>query len=142
MESKVLEMLKQDKIVFKASEKILLKPLNSLTREERRKYFQEIEPELKALRTDLQNLFKANPAMREKYLNAVVSEVLDNKGVINTLNSTVIKALGSFDFYRLLIAKAREKNIKLSLQTNNYTFLVWLLLFFVLFFYILITRRS
>ncbi|WP_028052131.1 hypothetical protein [Carboxydothermus ferrireducens] len=142
MESKVLEMLKQDKIVFKASEKILLKPLNSLTREERRKYFQEIEPELKALRKDLQNLFKANPAMREKYLNAIVSEVLDNKGVINTLNSTVIKALGSFDFYRLLNAKAREKNIKLSLQTNNYTFLVWLLIFFILFFYILITRRG
>ncbi|GAV22502.1 hypothetical protein [Carboxydothermus pertinax] len=141
MGNKVLKMLKEDNFSLPSSEKILLKSLSTLTREERKKYYQELVPILKKLKIDLKSFFKANPQQRERYLNALIEDILASNGNINILNLTIIKALGSLSFYHLLNSKAKERNIKLTLQTNNFTFIIWLFVFFLILIYILLNRR-
>jgi len=142
MEKNILKLLKDDNFSLPWHQGILYKPLAELTREERKKYYQELAPALKRLRKELKIFFEKNTSKRGNYQNALIEDILAAGGKISILDSTIIRALGSLSFYQLLNQKAREQNIKITEQANNYTFILWLVFFLLVLVYIILARRG
>lgn len=119
MSHQIIEILDK-RFSFKPEEKDLLnKTKRSLSREERRLYFQAIKPRERQFKVYLTGEYGLlNAGGREEWLDITVSNMLSNGGEADLADALVMDLLGRLTVFHNLRKMSEKKGVRLNAMTN------------------------
>ncbi|MHB1042879.1 MAG: hypothetical protein ACYC0Q_08590 [Eubacteriales bacterium] len=119
MSSQIIEVLDKQ-FGFSPEEKgILQKRKRSLTREERRMYFQSIKPRERQFKVYLTGEYGLlNEGGREEWLDITVDNMMSNGGEPDLSDAMVMDLLGRLTVFHNLREMSEKKGVRLNAMTN------------------------
>lgn len=119
MSSQIIEVLDKQ-FGFSPEEKgILKKRKRSLTREERRMYFQSIKPRERQFKVYLTGEYGLlNEGGREEWLDITVDNMMSNGGEPDLADAMVMDLLGRLKVFHNLREMSEKKGVRLNAMTN------------------------
>lgn len=119
MSSQIIEVLDKQ-FGFSPEEKgILQKRKRSLTREERRMYFQSIKPRERHFKVYLTGEYGLlNEGGREEWLDITVDNMMSNGGEPDLADAMVMDLLGRLTVFHNLREMSEKKGVRLNAMTN------------------------
>lgn len=100
------------------AENLLLRNIKSLTREERRLFFEEIKPLEKKIKALLTDYCREDREPRDDIIKKTVDSLLEKKGDPDLVDSMVMDVFGRLVIYQSLRERADSEGIKLSAMTS------------------------
>ncbi len=98
---------------------ILVKNIRKLSRAERKKMFQEINPRIKELKLYLEALYQANDAQKRKHwVDVTVESMLSRGGDPDIVDGMVMDIIGRLIVYKQMREQAEERGIRLTSLVN------------------------
>jgi hypothetical protein len=100
-------------------QRILVKNIKSLDRDERRHYFQRIKPMEGKIKNFLASHYASgSDDAREKIVHDTVSSLLERRGDPDLADSMVMDVIGRIRIYKKLRERSENEGIRLSALTN------------------------
>ncbi|MFZ5591340.1 MAG: hypothetical protein ACOY81_05995 [Bacillota bacterium] len=132
MAEKVVQLLVAAFDLPVSEQRILLKNIKQLDRQERKMYFSVLKRQEKIFKDYLQQVYtNMSPAERQDFFNTLVDSLLVRRGDPDLADCLAMDVLGRLKVYRALRQRAEDKGVRLT-ALNNFGGLSMVLMLFVI----------